>query len=251
MNKQLFNYCLQLADNANILAHRLTEWCGHGPVLEQDIALSNIGLDLLGQARNLYQYAALIQNEGKTEDDLAYMRKEQEYKNVLLVEQPNIDWAYTMARQFIYDAYCHPFYAALKDSSDAQLSAIAEKSYKETTYHLRFSSEWIIRMGDGTEVSHHKIRNAFDDLWRFSEELLLPSEDETLLYWDKIAIDLSSLRPLFEKTIKDVLQEATLPLPEPATWMMSGGKQGKHTEHLGYILAEMQYMQRTYPGLEW
>jgi len=246
----LFKYVLQLADNALVLGHRLSEWCGHGPVLEQDMAMTNIALDLIGQARSLYQYAAEVDGTGKTEDDLAYLRTIANYRNVLLVEQPNEDFAYTVCRQFLYDAYSYPFYLALKNSKDQQLAAIAEKSLKEVTYHLRWSSEWMIRLGDGTEVSHQKMQTALNDLWAYSGELMMMSEVETELLADGVAVDLEPMKVEWMKKVDDILAQATLTKPEKS-WMQSGGKEGRHSEHLGFVLAELQYLQRAYPGQEW
>lgn len=249
MNTQ-FDYILHLGDNALILAQRLGEWCGHGPVLEQDIALTNISLDLLGQARMLLTYAGELEGRGRSEDDLAYFRDAHEFRNVLLVEQPNTDWAYTIARQFFFDAYNFYNYQALLKSSDERLAAIAEKSLKEVTYHLRFSGEWVVRLGDGTETSHQKIQAAIDDLWMFTGELTTSNATDLAMAGAGVAPDLTQIKTLWETKVKSVLQEATLQIPQ-ADWMQNGGKDGRHTEHLGYILAEMQHLQRTYPGLEW
>lgn len=250
-NKEALHiYLLQLADNALILGHRLSEWCGHGPILEQDMAMTNIALDLVGQARSLFQYAAEIEGEGKTEDDLAYLRTVTEYRNVLLVEQPNEDFAYTVVRQFLYDIYSFNFYTQLKKSSDKQLAAIAEKSLKEVTYHVRWSSEWMIRLGDGTERSHQKVQKAVNDLWPYSGELLQMSKAEEMLLADGIAVDLSTLKKDCEEKINNVLAEATIEQPENV-FMQNGGKEGRHSEHFGFILSELQYLQRAYPGQEW
>lgn len=249
MNTHL-DYILRLGDSALILAQRLGEWCGHGPVLEQDIALTNISLDLLGQARMLLTYAGELEGRGRLEDDLAYFRDAHEFRNVLLVEQPNTDWAYTMARQFFFDVYNFYNYQALLNSSDERLAAIAEKSLKEVTYHLRFSGEWIVRLGDGTGISRQKIQAAIDDLWMFTGELSSPNATDLAMAVAGIAPDPSQIKPLWDAKVKAVLQEATLQIPE-VNWMQSGGKDGRHTEYLGYILAEMQHLQRTYPGLEW
>ncbi len=249
MNTHL-DYVLRLGDSALILAQRLGEWCGHGPVLEQDIALTNISLDLLGQARMLLTYAGELEGRDRSEDDLAYFRDAHEFRNVLLVEQPNTDWAYTMARQFFFDVYNFYNYQALLNSSDERLAAIAEKSLKEVTYHLRFSGEWIVRLGDGTGISRQKIQTAIDDLWMFTGELNTPNATDLAMAVAGIAPDLSQIKPLWDAKVKAVLQEATLQIPE-ANWMQSGGKDGRHTEYLGFILAEMQHLQRTYPGLEW
>lgn len=245
-----FNYLLQLGDNALILSQRLGEWCGHGPVLEQDIAMTNIALDLLGQARMLLSYAGELEGAGHSEDDLAYFRDAHQFHNVLLVEQPNTDWAYTIVRQFFFDTFQYFNYQALLKSRDERLSAIAEKALKEVTYHLRFSSEWMVRLGDGTEVSHKKMQTALDDLWMFSGELIRPNDTERRMAEAGIAADLSAIAPLWRAKVAATLEEATLSQPDN-DWMQSGGKDGRHSEHLGFMLAEMQHIQRTYPGLEW
>ncbi len=242
---------LRLADNTLILSQRLGEWCGHGPVLEQDIALTNIALDLLGQARMLYSYAAELEGKGHTEDDLAYFRDAPQFCNVLLVEQPNEDWAYTIMRQFFFDVFNYHNYTALRQSRDERLAAIAEKSLKEVTYHLRYSSEWVVRLGDGTDISHRKMQTALDDLWPFTGELTTPDALDREAAESGIGPDLLKIKPLWQEKVNAILSEATLRLPPEGVWMQSGGKQGRHTEHLGYILAEMQHLQRTYPGNEW
>ncbi len=247
----LFQYTLRLADNASILGHRLGEWCGHGPILEQDIALTNIALDLVGQARSFYQYAAEIAGEGQTEDSLAYLRDTQAFRNFLLVEQPNGNFADTIARQFFYDAYSFSFYKILQQSKDTTLAAIAEKSIKEVTYHLRWSSEWVIRLGDGTEDSHAKIQTALNGLWRFTGEMFEMDETDNEMLAQGIGVDLVSLKKMWLQKVEEVLAEATLIFPSEKTWMQRGSKKGIHTEHLGYILAEMQHLQRTYPNCEW
>ena len=245
-----FDYILRLGDNALILAQRLGEWCGHGPVLEQDIALTNISLDLLGQARMLFTYAGELEGRGRTEDQLAYFRDAHEFRNVLLVEQPNTDWAYTIARQFFFDTYNYYHYQALLKSSDERLAAIAEKSLKEVTYHLRFSSEWVVRLGDGTALSRQKMQDALDALWMYSGEFCIPDTVDQEMTRTGIGPDLASFQALWQKKVDAILEEATLNKPSN-NWMQKGGKQGQHTEHLGYILAEMQHIQRSYPGNEW
>lgn len=246
----LIDYTLHLADNSLILGQRNSEWCGHGPVLEQDIAITNISLDLIGQARNFYQYAATLIGNGATEDSLAYLRKEREFKNCLLVEQPNADWAQTILRQFLFSQYQYLLFQQLQSSDDEQLAAIAAKSLKEVTYHLRWSSEWIIRLGDGTEESHQRMMKAIDELWRYTGELFEASGYELRVASDGIGINASILKDPWLNKVKEIFAEATLPAPEK-TFMQTGGKEGKHTEHLGYILTELQYMQRAYPGCEW
>ncbi|MDP4262775.1 MAG: 1,2-phenylacetyl-CoA epoxidase subunit PaaC [Bacteroidota bacterium] len=251
-------YTLHLADNALILGHRNSEWCGHGPVLEQDIAITNISLDLIGQARNFYQYAAKLMNKqnapspnGKevggefTEDKLAYLRDVREFKNCLLAEQPNGDWAQTILRQFFFSTYQFYLYRQLQESHpDEQLAAIAAKSLKEVTYHLRWSSEWVIRLGDGTEESRKRMLNALENLWPYTGELFVPAAYET----DRM--DLKNIKEQWAQKVKDIFSEATLPYPAEG-WMHTGGKTGMHTEQLGFILAELQFMQRAYPNSEW
>jgi ring-1,2-phenylacetyl-CoA epoxidase subunit PaaC len=250
MKDQLITYLLHLADDALILGHRNSEWCGHGPVLEQDIAITNISLDLIGQARNFYQYAAQLKGAGATEDSLAYLRDSREFRNCLLVEQPNGDWARTILRQFLFSAYQFYLYAELEKSADQQVAAIAEKSLKEVSYHLRWSSEWVIRLGDGTDESHKRMTNAVDELWRYTGELFIAADYESAVMSGAVAIDPSSVRLKWEQKVQDVFAEATLSYPKDV-FMQTGGKEGKHTEHLGYILAELQFMQRAYPGSEW
>ncbi len=258
-------FILHLADNALILAQRNSEWCGHGPVLEQDIAITNISLDLLGQARNLYQYAALLINKephnlsasslhsgGKevTEDSLSFLRTEREFKNCLLVEQPNGNWGYTILRQYLFSVYQFLLYGQLQYSEDENLAAIAVKSLKEVTYHVRWSSEWVIRLGDGTAESHKKMVQALEEVWSFTGELFLPEpyENEAITGFDLVALQHSWLQQ-----ITNVLKEATLfsSALNEKVFMQSGGKKGLHTEHMGYILAELQFMQRAYPDAEW
>lgn len=246
MNQYLF----QLADNALILGHRLGEWCGHAPEMELDIALTNIALDLTGQARSLYQRVAELEGLGKTEDDYAYLRDAWEFRNSLLVEQPNGDFAHTIVRQFIFDSYNYYLHQALTQSKDEWLAGFAAKSLKEVTYHLRFSSEWVMRLGDGTDTSHAKMVAAIEDLWSFSGELLAPTDSEKSLAAQGIAVDLGKIKPQVETKMAEVLAASNLSAPA-GIWMQTGGKQGQHTEHLGFILAEMQFLQRAYPGQEW
>jgi ring-1,2-phenylacetyl-CoA epoxidase subunit PaaC len=243
-------YALRRADDALILGHRLSEWCGHAPMLEEDMALSNIALDLLGQARELYSYAARIEGKGNDEDKFAYLRDVRQYRNLLLLEQPNGDFAHTMVRQFFYSACADLYWRAMVKSSDHTLSAIAAKSEKESAYHLRHSSEWIIRLGDGTRESHARAQSAVDDLWAFTGEMFAVDENERGLIAGGIAIDAGALRPQWLKTVAEVLGEATLTLPTN-DWMQQGGRIGRHTEHLGHLLSELQYMQRTFPGVTW
>ena len=250
MDNSLINYTLHLADNSLILGQRNAEWCGHGPVLEQDIAITNISLDLIGQARNFYQYAALLIGGDATEDSLAYLRKEREFKNCLLVEQPNGDWGQTILRQFFFSQYQYLLFEQLQNGKDVQLAAIAEKSLKEVTYHLRWSSEWVIRLGDGTEESHVRISKAIDELWRYTGEMFETVSYEIKAVNEGFVVDVSKLKESWMTRVKEIFSEATFAIPEKV-FMQFGGKEGKHSEHLGYILTDLQYMQRTYPGSEW
>jgi ring-1,2-phenylacetyl-CoA epoxidase subunit PaaC len=250
LRQLVLDYTLQLADSSFILGHRLSEWCGHGPILEQDLAMSNIALDLIGETRSLYQYAAELEGEGRSEDDQAYLRDAVEYKNPLLVEQPNGDFADTVMRQFIFDSFHYFFLQGLQKSSDQRLAAIAEKSLKEAAYHIKWSSEWVIRLGDGTEESKQRIEKAIENLWLFSGELFMMTATERALLEQGVIPDYSLVKKSWEGHVAKVFEEATLEVPQQV-WMQSGGKEGRHTEHLGFILAELQYMQRTYPGLNW
>ncbi len=249
-NNNLYNYILGIADNSLILGQRLGELCGHGPSLETDIACTNISLDLLGQVRSYYQYAAQLADDGRNEDTIAMMRPEREYVNVLLVEQPNTDFAYTMARQFLFDVYHFSFLTQLQNSADNTLAAIAKKSIKEVSYHLRFSSDWIKRLGDGTEESNKRIQNAINDLWTYTDELFHQTEADKQMISEGVGVDTSKLKEQYYNEVSSLLKEATLEVPE-SKYFQKGGKKGIHTEHMGYILAELQYMQRTYPNLTW
>jgi ring-1,2-phenylacetyl-CoA epoxidase subunit PaaC len=243
-------YTLRRADDALILGHRLSEWCGHAPTLEEDMALANMGLDLLGQARELYSYAAKVEAKGNDEDKFAYLRDVRQYRNLLLVEQPNGDFARTMVRQFFYAAFADLYWRAMMRSSDPTLAAIAAKSEKEMAYHLRHCSEWIVRLGDGTEESHARAQSAVDDLWAYTGEMFSVDEGEGAFIDAGIAVDPASLRAPWLKTITNVVGEATLALPT-GNWMQQGGRSGRHSEHLGHLLSELQSMQRTFPGATW
>jgi ring-1,2-phenylacetyl-CoA epoxidase subunit PaaC len=246
----LIKYVLMLADNALILGHRNSEWTGHGPILEQDIALSNIALDLIGQARNLYQYAAELKADGSTEDSLAYLRDAREFHNCLLVEQPNGDWGCTIARQFFASISQYYLYEALTVAADPDIAAIAVKSLKEVAYHLRWSGEWMIRLGDGTVDSHQRMQAAVDRLWPYTGELFTAVAYETSAHEVLKVKSHEAMKLLFDKKVHEVLHEATLRV-NPEAWMQSGGKMGLHSEYLGYLLAEMQFLQRAYPGATW
>ncbi len=247
---QLFEYLLRLGDSSLILGQRLSEWCGHGPELEEDIALINIALDLIGQARSLLTYAGEVEGRGRDEDVLAFLRDGTDYRNLLLVEQPNQDFAYTIARQFLFDAFHLEQQRALMGSRDETLAAIAGKSVKEVTYHLRHSSEWLVRLGDGTPLSHDKMQTALDDLWMYSGEMFEMDALEAALVEAGVAPDRAALRPAWEARVAAVIEEATLQRPDDG-WMQSGGLRGRHSEHLGHILAEMQHLQRAHPGAQW
>jgi ring-1,2-phenylacetyl-CoA epoxidase subunit PaaC len=243
-------YVLRRADDALILGHRLSEWCGHAPAMEEDMALANMGLDLLGQARELYSYAAKVEANSNDEDKFAYLRDVRQYRNLLLLEQPNGDFARTMVRQFFYAAFADLYWRAMMKSADTTLAAIAAKSEKESTYHVRHSSEWTVRLGDGTEESHRRAQTAVDDLWAYTGEMFQVDESERALIERGVAVDPATLHPQWLKTISDVMTEATLALPKSG-WMQQGGRSGKHSEHLGHLLSELQSMQRTFPGATW
>jgi len=246
----LFEYVLRLGDDSLILGHRLSEWCGHGPILEEDIAMTNISLDLVGQATSLLGYAGELEGKGRDADALAFLRFDRDYKNVLLVEQPNGDFGMTMLRQFFFDAYRKPLFEKLQHSTDQHLAAIAEKSLKETKYHLKHSSEWVIRLGDGTEESNARIQESLNTLWRYTNELFFTDEVDNELVEKGIVPSLQEIQIEWNATVTAVLTEATLTIPTN-NWKQEGGRKGLHSEHLGYILAELQYMQRAYPNMQW
>lgn len=243
-------YILEIADNSLILGQRLGELCGHGPSLETDIATTNISLDLLGQVRNYYQYAAQLSDKEVTEDDIAFLRTEREYKNVLLVEQPNTDFAYVITRQYFFDVFHLLFLQQLQSSTDETLAAIAQKGIKEVSYHKRFSGDWLKRLGDGTEESHSRAQQAVDDLWVYTNELFEMTDDAHKAVQDGVGVDTAQLKDTYYNEVSELLREATLQVPE-SKYFQKGGKQGIHTEHMGYLLSDMQYMQRTYPGMKW
>ena len=246
----LFVYTLALADDALVLGHRLSEWSGKAPMLEEDIALSNLGLDLIGQARLFYTYAGEIEGGGREEDALAYLRDEHEYMNLLIVEQPNGDFAVTIVRHLLYAAFMHPYYQALQRSTDARLAEIAAKAVKEMAYHVRHASEWVIRLGDGTEESHRRAQAALDDLWMYTGEVFAMSEAERDLTQRGIAADRAGIKPGWDAAIDRVLAEATLKRPADRS-MQNGGRTSRHTEHLGPMLAEMQVLHRAHPAAKW
>lgn len=250
MTSDLFAYTLRLADDAAILGQRLGEWCGHAPTLEEDIGLANVALDHIGQARALYAYAAEVEGAGRDEDQLCFLRSERQFTNCLLVEQPNGDFAQTIARQVFFAAFMLPFWRKLMHSKDETLAAIAAKAEKEAMYHLRHSSEWTIRLGDGTPESRRRMRAAVDYLWPYTGELFEADDLVTRLIAEGIAVDPDTIRDEWRQTLRDVLDEATLTMP-PEGWMQTGGRDGRHSESFGHLLSEMQYMQRAYPGLRW
>lgn len=250
MQNNLVQYIYGIADNALILGQRLGELCGHGPSLETDIAITNIALDLLGQTRSYYQYAAQILGENATEDSIAFLRNEREYRNVLLVEQPNTDFAYSITRQFLYDVFHLLLLEALQNSPDETLAAIAQKSIKEVRYHVRFSSDWIKRLGDGSVESHEKIQKAIDDLWTYTDELFHQTAADQAMVTQNVGADVTQLKATFYKNVAEILTEATLQIPD-LRYFQKGGKQGIHSEHMGYLLADLQYMQRSYPNMNW
>ncbi len=243
-------YVLRIADNSLIMGHRVSEWCGHGPVLEQDIALTNIALDLLGQSRMYLQYAAELMGGEETEDSLAFLRDAMQFRNCLLVERPNGDFAHTMVRSFLFDSFHYFFTKELLNSSDKRLKDIAEKSLKEITYHRKFSAEWTIRLGDGTEESHNRMQNAVDELWPYKGELTHPDSLDKKMAKKGVGVDLKKIEPMVGEFVGQIMDRAGLKTPQDV-YMHRGGKEGTHSEHLGFILAEMQFMQRAYPGQKW
>jgi ring-1,2-phenylacetyl-CoA epoxidase subunit PaaC len=243
-------YLLRLGDSALILGQRLSEWCGHGPVLEEDIALTNIALDLIGQARLLLTHAARIEGAGRDEDQLAFLRTEAQYRNLTLVELPNLDFGHTVMRNLLFSAYQLDLWTALQRSVDPELAAIAAKSAKETRYHLRHASDWVVRLGDGTQQSHARAQAALDALWPYTAEFFAPDATEQEVAAAGIGVEGASLEPGWSALVRPVLEEATLTVP-PASPFRSRGRLGVHTEHIGHLLTEMQYLQRVYPGAQW
>jgi ring-1,2-phenylacetyl-CoA epoxidase subunit PaaC len=243
-------YILQLADTSFILSHRLAELCGIAPELEIDLALTNISLDLLGEARNLYQYAGEFDDQNRKEDEFVYFRDQSTYYNLLLTEQPNEGFDITITRQYLFDVFHCLFLTELQKSKDPQLAIIAKKSIKEASYHKRFSQNWMIRLGDGNAKSNRKIQTALNELWRFSNEMFIPSEHEKVLVLQGIAVDVQLLKSKWQQEIKSTLTTATLAMPEDKN-TRQGGKEGLHSEHLGFMLAEMQHIQRSHPNCEW
>ena len=248
--QELFQYVIRLGDNALINGQRLAEWCGHGPFVEEDIAMTNIALDLVGRARMLLTYAGEVEGEGRTEDDLAYFRTGREFRNFQIMELPAGDFAFTTARQFFVDAYDYFYYQALQHSVDSTLAGIAAKTLKECDYHLRHSGEWMIRLGDGTEESHAKIGAAVAEVMPFTFELFDADGIDRAMQANQIGVDLNTVEALWNEKVNNVLDEATLERSE-LKYTRSGGRQGLHSEHIGYLLAEMQSLQRAMPGQDW
>jgi ring-1,2-phenylacetyl-CoA epoxidase subunit PaaC len=249
----LFEYLLRLGDDRLVLGHRLSEWCGHGPILEEDIALSNVALDLLGQATMFLRLAGEVEGQGRDEDALAYFREVVEFRNCQLVELPKGDFAYTIARQFLFDVYAVVLLDALSGSTNASIAAIAAKSLKEAKYHVRHSGEWMLKLGDGTDESHRRVQQALDGLWRFTSELFAADSIDREMQEAGVAPDLAALEASWERLVRDVVQRATLTLPHavPRSASMRGGRSGVHTEFLGHMLAEMQIVARSHPGAAW
>ena len=246
----LFNYSVRLGDNALVVAQRLGEWVGHGPELEEEMAMANFALDYIGQARMFLSYAGEVEGEGRSEDDLAFMRDGWDFHNVLLVEQPNKDFGYTIVRQFLFESFYQLQLDALSQSTDSRLAEIAARAIKEIRYHLRHGRQWLVRLGDGTEESHGRVQAALDDLWRFTGELFEADEVDRRTAELGVGPALSDLRDGWDRDVNEALKEATLTHPGEQ-WMATGGKQGLHSEHLGYMLADLQFLQRAYPGATW
>ena len=247
----LFNYILRVADDRLILGHRLSEWCGHDPILEEDIALANMALDLIGQTEALLKLAAQVESKSRSEDDLAFLRGEREFRNCTLVEQPNGDFACTMVRQFLFDSFAVEFLDSLSNSSFEELAAIAKKSLKEAKYHWRHSSSWVVRLGDGTEESKERTQNALDMLWRYTGELFEVDELQQKAEESALAPKLAELRAKWNTRVEAVLAQATLSIPDNEQYMATGSRSGRHSEHLGHLLAEMQILPRSFPGANW
>jgi ring-1,2-phenylacetyl-CoA epoxidase subunit PaaC len=250
LNPSRFDFALRLADNCLILGQRLAEWCGRGPELEEDMALTNIALDLIGQAQLWFEYASELDAQQRSPDALAFFRDQSEFRNVLLVEKPNYDFGYTITRQFYFDNFHYLLLNELAASADERIRSISEKALKEVTYHRRHSTAWVHRLGDGTTESHRRIQQAVTDLWSYTGELFAPDTIDAEMYRHRIAPDLSRLHTIWLDQVNSTLKQATLQVPE-SIWMQTGGKQGTHGESIGYLLAEMQFLQRLYPGAQW
>jgi len=250
LSDNLFQYVLRLGDDRLVLGHRLSEWCGHGPILEEDIALANIALDLIGQATLYLKLAGETEGKGRSEDDLAYFRDAIDYRNVQLVELAKGDYAFTIIRQFLFDVFSYHVLEQLQSSKHKELAGIAAKGFKEVRYHVRHSSEWVLRMGDGTEESHTRAQNALNELWRFTGEMFEADDIDRAMVREGIGADVEGIKPKWEAVVTDVINRATLSIPSdpPA---MTGGRRGRHTESLGHMLSEMQIVARSHPGAQW
>jgi ring-1,2-phenylacetyl-CoA epoxidase subunit PaaC len=250
-NAALFEYCLRIGDTSLILGQRLSEWCGHGPILEEDIAMSNVALDYVGQSRIIYSYACQLEGKGRSEDDLAFHRDARQFRNLLMVEQPNGDFACTMARQYLMSVYLFHLYGALSNSADADINAFAKKSLKEVAYHVRHSADWMLRLGDGTEESHQRLQKALNSLWFFVDDFFDADEVDAVMLQLGIGADLSHIKSAWERDVKALFADANISLPAINSFTRTGSRKGNHTEHLGYILAEMQFLPRAYPDAKW
>jgi len=253
LNKKaaLFEYLLRLADDRLILGHRLSEWCGHGPILEEDIALANIALDYIGHAASLYEYAAEMEGEDRHRDELVYFRNDVEYKNLKITELPKGDFGFTIARQFLFSAFSYFLYQQLTEVTDNQLGGMASKHLKEVKYHLRHSKQWVLRLGDGTGESHRRIQDAFDELWTYTGELFYQNEIDEFLQGKELAADSAEFKSGWKELVVGTLEEATLDVPDFEQFMTEGSRKGLHTEYLGPLLAEMQHLRRSYPDANW
>jgi ring-1,2-phenylacetyl-CoA epoxidase subunit PaaC len=249
MADHLFEYTLRLGDTCLILGQRLAEWTGHAPILEEDLTLGNLGLDLLGQARTFLTYAGKVEGKGRSEDNLAFLRDAHAFRNVSLVEQPNGDFGQTMARHLLFAGWYSLVLERLTQSQDSTLAAVAEKGVKEIAYHWRHAAEWTIRLGDGTDESHRRMQSGLRQVWGYTPELFRMDETDTAMLRAGVGVDLAALQPAWDERINAVLAEASLERPTSVT--RSNGKQGVHSEHLGHMLSEMQFLQRAYPGLQW
>ena len=243
-------YLLRLADDRLVLGHRLSEWCGHAPILEEDIALTNMALDLIGQANLLLGLAAKIENKGRDADALAYLRDAMDFRNALLIELPKGDFAVTIVRQLFYAVFAMLQAEALQRSSDADVAGVAAKAVKEFRYHVRHSADWVLKLGDGTTESHARAQSAVDELWPYTGELFLADDVDRAAVQSGFGVDPSQFESEWQSTVRDVLARAGLTIPETA-YMQRGGRQGRHTEHLGHMLAEMQIVARSHPGASW
>jgi ring-1,2-phenylacetyl-CoA epoxidase subunit PaaC len=249
-NDAFFQYLLRLGDDRLVLGHRLSEWCGHGPILEEDIALANTALDLIGQANLLLNLAGEIEGQGRSADALAYFRDAIDYRNLQMVELPKGDFAFTIVRQFLFSSFALLQLDALTKSAHTELAGIAAKAVKETKYHVRHSGQWVVTLGDGTGESHGRAQRALDDLWRYTGEFFLSDDVERVVASAAVGVDPSTLEPAWRQQVEDVIRRATLAVPS-ATYMQRGGRTGRHTEHLGHLLTEMQIVARSHPGAEW